>query len=206
MNLSDLSYDELMKIKEVGLFVRDVAYRILPHRSISSADEVLYRTEDYEILIISNSIILQKNENTLAWLTNPSLAVTFSELDKGVPYSTSFRSYNKRYLIRWSIENKILVANKPNISFNNITITDESYIEVLNEYDTFEEMQGEIFQKSLVLNSDEMNVALLNYLFRKELQYSQSDEEFIFTGHTDEVGVMLKVHESLEDLRKYVNM
>lgn len=204
MNLADLPYCDLMKIKEVGLAIRDIAIHnamsFHPMESIERKSNII-RNDKFTVKYIGSSVALIQPSHDIgtAW-SSFSFAVNTSEASDKRVWSTRLQEDTKRYCIRESTDNKILLVDKHKAFFCTPQ-SDDRYLETLSEYDDFENMQAELFQKSLVLNTNEMNTLILNYIFRKEFN---SVLYTIMIGYTDNVHLMLEAHEYIEELRNVI--
>lgn len=203
MNLFDLPERDLFNIKEVGLCIRDLALSRIPNRRISASDQCIYSTEDFHILLISNSVVLKKpqvvGENK--WSSRFSFAVNYDDMNDDRPYSTRYNADRERYVIRHSYTDSILKVTDRNVYFTTVK-GDEEYIDTIQEFINYSDMEPEIFQRSLVETPDIMNVIMLNYLFRRDIPYMHTEPDITLHGYLTELELMLKAFPHLEEIRK----
>lgn len=204
MNLFDLPLEELNKVREVCSYMLAITRKRIPDRRLSSSDEVILNTTDFDLLLISNSLVLKRKPdkpNEGFWDTRFAFAINYSDMTDDRPYSTRYNTDKNRYLIRHSSSNSIMLCTDRTIFYNSPT-GNEEYIDVLVENDDFTEMEGEIFQKSLVQSKDFMNIIMLNYLLRREVPYMYKEPDITFHGFESEIGLVYKAYDYIEELRK----
>lgn len=212
MNLSDWSKDDLLRIKEVGLVIRDIALDCVGNnRKVIDTDRTLFECDEFKLDKISNCIILRKRVvDVNDWAVRFSFAVNIDEFTDKRQFSTRYQADTKRFCIRRSLYNSIMKVNSNNVWYTNPCGTEE-YIDVLQERDDIHEMEGEIFQRSLVLDDEEMNAAIMNYLFRQDVPYLVLDNadgcvvsdprEVLFIGYAQELDTMLDAYDYLDELK-----
>lgn len=204
MNLFDLPEKELFDIKEVGLVLRDIALSRIPDRRLSACDEVIYSTEEFEVLLISNSVVLKKKKfdpGVNAWSSQFALAANYDNINDQRPWSTRLNTDRDRYVIRYTWSNCILKVSDRNVFFNSVQ-GDEEYIDIVEEHINYSDMEPEIFQRALIESADEMNVIILNYLFRRDLPYHQAEPGVTLHGFLTELDLVAKAVPHIQELRK----
>lgn len=204
MNLFDLPEKELFDIKEVGLVLRDIALSRIPNRMLSASDEVIYSTEDFEVQLISNSVVLQKriqDGSHNKWHTRFSFAANYDKMIDERPWSTRYNADRDRYVIRYTWDNSILKVYDRNVFFSSVQ-GNEEYIDVIEEHIRYSDMEPEVFQRALIETPMVMNVIMLNYLFRRDLPYHQAEPEITLYGYLTELELMAKVVPHIQELRK----
>lgn len=204
MNLFDLPEKELFDIKEVGLVLRDIALSRIPDRMLSASDEVIYSTEDFQVLLISNSVVLKKRKYDSGenkWSTRFALAANYDDMNDQRPWSTRLNVDRGRYVIRYTWSNCILKVSDIDVYYSTVR-GDEEYIDIVEEHINYSDMEPEIFQRSLIESADEMNVIILNYLFRRDLPYHQAEPGVTLHGFLTELDLVAKAVPHIQELRK----
>lgn len=204
MNLFDLPEKELFDIKEVGLVIRDIALSRIPDRMLSASDQVIYSTEDFEVLLISNSVVLKKHiqdGSNNKWNTRFCFAANYDHMVDERPWSTRYNVDRDRYVIRYTWANSILKVNDRNVFFSSVQ-GNEEYIDVIEEHIHYSDMEPEIFQRALIESPMQMNVIMLNYLFRRDLPYHQAEPGITLHGYLTELELLSKVVPHIAELRK----
>lgn len=203
MNLFDLPKKELFNIKEVGLCIRDLALSRIPTRRISDSDECIYSTKEFNILLISNSVVLKTpvKEGENKWSTRFAFAANYDDMNDDRPYSTRYNYERERYVIRHNSSDHILKVNNNDVFYTSVK-GNEQYIEPILETPIFSDMEPVIFQRSLIEPPDIMNVIMLNYLFRRDIPYMHTEPDITLHGYVTELELMLKAFPHLEEIRK----
>lgn len=204
MNLFDLPEKELFDIKEVGLVIRDIAMSRIPYRKLSASDQVLYSTEEFSVLLLSNSVVLKRTATSPGdprWSPRFGIAAKYDCLGDERHWSTRYNSDRSLYIIRNTWSNSILKVSDKNVFIHSVQ-GDEEYIDVIEEHIRYSDMEPEIFQRALIENEDDMNAIMLNYLFRRDLPYHQAEPGVSLHGYLTELELISKVVPHIAEIRK----
>lgn len=203
MNLFDLPEKELFDFKEVGLVIRDIALSRIPNRRLSASDQVIYSTEDFEVLLISNSVVLKRPaaENENKWFSRFAFAANYDNINDDRQWSTRLNVDRDRYVIRYTWSNSILKVTDRSVFFNTVQ-GNEEYIDVINETINYCDMEPEIFQRALIEDKNTMNTVMLNYLFRRDLPYHQAEPGVTLHGFLNGLELVAKAIPHIQELRK----
>lgn len=204
MNLFDLPEKELFDFKEVGLVIRDIALSRIPNRRLSASDQVIYSTEDFEVLLISNSVVLKRPAGSATRRSRFSrfaFAANYDNINDDRQWSTRLNVDRDRYVIRYTWSNSILKVTDRSVFFNTVQ-GNEEYIDVINETINYCDMEPEIFQRALIEDKNTMNTVMLNYLFRRDLPYHQAEPGVTLHGFLNELELVAKAIPHIQELRK----
>lgn len=207
MNLVDLCYEDLMKVKEVGLVLKDIAKYLIEVKKVYLEDRIIFQQEDAVVYVMNpSSIFLIENDdllNNLSWGRECgyklSFGVNYCKMMDTRGYSTRFSTEKRRVQIKVHDENKVICwNNKPRRS----SLAQEKYLEPLPDiYD-----EAAFFQSSLIHTPDEMNALVLNFLFRNEVPETAHiynfDYDVVFISNVTKLKTMLDAHKYIEQLRK----
>lgn len=204
MNLFDLPLEDLNKVREVCTCMLAIARKRIPNRRITDMDVDLISTKDFNLILMNNSLALKRSvlkptENK--WSARFAFVVNYGDMTDDRPYSTRLNTDKGRYLIRHSSSNSILLCTDRNIFYNSPTGSEE-YLDVLLENDDFTQMEGEIFQKSLMYSKEYMNIIMLNYLLRKDVPYMYKEPHITFHGFESELDLVYKAYDHIEEISK----
>lgn len=197
MNLADSSFDELLKIQEVGLVLIDYANNLVLD-NVNLFDTILFSNFEFRVKKIQNSICLQTCRKTNGGMSyNNILSANCDPIYDKREWSTRVSNNTSRYVIRNNSDNNsVLVVNQ--IDWFYITTQgNELYLEHLTCTDE-ESFTSEVFQKSLIYSEMEMNSIILNFLLNKTLPI---DGSIVLCGYTYEVGFILDFHKYLDELK-----
>lgn len=203
MNLFDLPIEELNKVREVCTCLLAIARKRIPHRRITDMDVDLLNKPDLNLILMNNSLALKRSvlkETENKWSARFAFVVNYGDMTDDRPYSTRLNTDKGRYLIRHNYSNSILLCTDRNIFYNSPTGSEE-YLDVLTENDDFTQMEGEIFQKSLMYSKEYMNVIMLNYLLRRDVPYMNKEPDITFHGFESELDLVYKAYDYIEELR-----
>lgn len=166
MNLADCSYLEWLAVQEVCLFIRDVCDEMILD-DVTQMDAVLYESDSFKIMKISNSIILQDNLDVDIRRDTFIFAANADPMDDNRHFSTRWHWNTSRVGIREGNGN-ILKVDSTNWFWREPRDEDE-YLPTLVHVHNEEELQGELFQKSLVYSTEEINVMIMNFMLKDTL-------------------------------------
>lgn len=204
MNLFDLPEKELFDFKEVGLVLRDIALSRIPNRTWLASDQVIYSTEDFEVLLISNSVVLKRpvgSATRRSRFSRFAFAANYDNINDDRPWSTRLNVDRDRYVIRYTWSNSILKVTDRSVFFKTVQ-GNEEYIDVINETINYCDMEPEIFQRALIEDKNTMNTVMLNYLFRRDLPYHQAEPGVTLHGFLNELELVAKAIPHIQELRK----